>query len=215
MTPFEAVYGRPPPLLVPFLPGEIRVQAVAEELQARNEILTRLKAHLERASQRMVREANKHRRELEFAVGDKLAPRFFGPFEVIERIGKVAYRLQLPAESRIHPVFHVSLLKLAVGTGVLTASLPEGLSDGFLFMPGDILRHRWVRRNNVNVEQVLVSWQGLEMDENSWEDVEVLKGQLPEHSSLVDKAVPVEAGVDTTQPIKLYTRRKKAIADVG
>lgn len=72
MTPFEAVYGHPPPAIVPFLPGEVRVQALAEVLRERDDVLGHLRVHLERAQHRMVREANKHHRDVEYNVGDKV-----------------------------------------------------------------------------------------------------------------------------------------------
>lgn len=60
----------------------------------------------------------------------KQAFRFFGPFEVIKQVNQVAYELVLPLGSSIHPVFHVSQLKLTKGNRILsTDSLPD-LSTG-------------------------------------------------------------------------------------
>ncbi|KAJ0045082.1 hypothetical protein Pint_05584 [Pistacia integerrima] len=46
----------------------------------------------------------------------KLSPKYYGPFEIIERVGPVAYKLRLPNGSQLHPVFHVSVLKEKLGT---------------------------------------------------------------------------------------------------
>lgn len=128
MTPFDAVYGQPPPQHLPYLPGESKVSVVARSLEQREKMLLILKFHMLRAQHHMQQGANDHRTDRSFNIGDyvfvklqpyrqhsvvlrsnqKLAPKFYGPYEIIDRCGKVAYKLRLPESSQIHPVFHVS-----------------------------------------------------------------------------------------------------------
>ena len=65
----------------------------------------------------------------------KLKPRFYGPYRVIRRIGKVAYELELPQGSKIHNVFQVSCLKKALGQHVtVTDELPPTDDEGHLVL---------------------------------------------------------------------------------
>ena len=74
----------------------------------------------------------------------KLAAPFYGPFEVLERIGVMAYKSQLPKTSKTHPVFHVSLLKRSVGSFTSRQLLPSDLSAEaeLLIQPKQILHNK-------------------------------------------------------------------------
>ena len=60
-------------------------------------------------------------------INQKLAPRYFGPYPTLERVGAVSYRIKLPESARIHYVFHVSQLKKVVGSYKVEPKLPAEL----------------------------------------------------------------------------------------
>lgn len=76
MTPFEAIYGRSPPSIQQFLPGEIKSEAVTQELATRDELLRQLTFNLHKAQQRMTKAANKRRRDVLYKAGDSVFLKF-------------------------------------------------------------------------------------------------------------------------------------------
>lgn len=164
--------------------------AVDRTLQAREEALSMLKFHYKRAQDRMKSLADKHRIDREFSIGTwvylklqphrqvtlrthkqhKLSAKFYGPFQVIERIGKVAYRLQLPSEAQVHPVFHISQLKLCRGSHDQAGTLPPLDSSGTVTaVPIAILDRQLSRRGNSPVMMVLVQWSNGTERDATWE----------------------------------------------
>ena len=74
----------------------------------------------------------------------KLGKRFYGPYQITEVIGKVAYRLALPPTAKIHPVFHISKLKPHHGPIVKEQSLPpSSWANNPVVAPLAILDHKW------------------------------------------------------------------------
>ena len=90
----------------------------------------------------------------------KLSARFFGPYQIVAKIGSVAYKLALPAGSKIHPVFHVSQLKLH--TGPLSQPSPLPLLDDTSVLvkePISILDRHIGRKDGKATTEILVHWR--------------------------------------------------------
>ncbi|KOM49767.1 hypothetical protein LR48_Vigan08g059400 [Vigna angularis] len=225
-TPFETVYGRPPPSLHRFVPGETLVEAVNQELQTRDEALHQLKFHLARAQELMVRQADKARRPSQVGVGDwvylkirphrqttmsstvhsKLAARYFGPFLVIQQVGAVAFKLQLPESARIHPVFHASQLKKAVGDHRIEQELPTDLEmEEPSPRPVRVLDKRQVQQGEDERQEVLIEWQEGGPDGATWEDALTIRDQYPDFN-LEDKVDLQEVG--NVRAWRVYERRR-------
>jgi len=225
-TPFEVVYGRPPPTLASYQPGLSKVAALDKQLTARDEFLAAVRERLLQAQSIMKQSHDSAHRDVSFSVGDwvwlrlhqhaatairssqnaKLAPRYFGPFQVLERIGSVAYRLQLPAKARIHNVFHVVFLKKFHGnTPADIVPLPTVVHGHAVPEPSHIARARL----NHGVWEVLVQWLGRSPADSTWELLEDFKATYPKFQ-LEDELFRKEGGSVVDAFIgKQYSRKKK------
>ncbi|XP_078166228.1 uncharacterized protein LOC144560881 [Carex rostrata] len=196
-----------------------KVEAVNELIREKQSALVQLREQLLKAQERMKRFADKSRTERHFSIGDwvylklqpyrqttvggkknhKLRCKYSGPFEVIEKIGKLAYKLKLPTGSQVHPVFHVSQLKGRIGNGQpVLPNLPIMGADGkWRVEPVAILQRRIVKKGNTAAAEILVQWSNLPESEATWEDYETLIQQFPD-STLEDKVDLEEEGVSNT-----------------
>ena len=86
----------------------------------------------------------------------KLLPKWLGPFRILAKVGKVAYRLQMPKGMKIHPVFHVSLLKPYKSSGRVQPPMPEyEADDESIYEVESILDHRITSRGK---KEYKVKW---------------------------------------------------------
>lgn len=100
-----------------------------------------------------------------------MSPRFFGPFQVLKKIGAVAYKLDLPSESCIHPIFHVSCLKRNLGQHITPLpTLPPIDQHGEIKPePEVVVDRQMVKKNNRALKKVLILWRGASVEDDSWE----------------------------------------------
>ncbi|KAL0295738.1 UNVERIFIED_CONTAM: Transposon Tf2-12 polyprotein [Sesamum calycinum] len=202
MAPYEALYGRRCRSPVCWdieglrqLEGPELVQETVEKIQI-------VKKCLKAAQDRQKSYVDKHRREMEYEVGDKvflkvspwkgilrfgkqgkLSPRYIGPYEIIERIGPLAYRLALPVElSQIHDVFHVSMLRRYRSDPSHVIREPEvEISEQLTYMeePAEILDRSVRKLRNKEIPMVKVRWTHHSPREATWEVEEHMREKYP------------------------------------
>ncbi|GJS50287.1 putative mitochondrial protein [Tanacetum coccineum] len=214
-TPFKILYGRDPPPLIRYGSQPTPIFEVDRYMEERDQVLKELKEHLSKVQVNVKTKADCHRRDVQFEVGDKvflklrphrqqsvvrrnnkkLSPRYYGPYEILERIGKVAYKLKLPSTATIHPVFHVSQLKKFIDSNMQKNGLPEEME--VMIQPEKVLAVR-NRGTNDNSKELLIRWKNLPERDASWEPMSNIERQFPDFH-LEDKVVLWEVGTDTNQ----------------
>ena len=114
----------------------------------------------------------------------KFLSKYVGPFKILKRIGHLAYRLELPPKWKIHPVFHVSLLKkYEVGWAYKPLPPPEDLDVDAEYDVEDVLDVRVHKRKNGQIKSrdFLVKWLDYGPEHNSWEPESLLSDVLREN----------------------------------
>ncbi|KAJ9560649.1 hypothetical protein OSB04_005809 [Centaurea solstitialis] len=203
MPPYEMLYGRR--CRTPVCWGEVgqRELGSTEIVQRTTESVQLIRDRLRTAQSRQKSYADKRRSDLEFAVGDKvllkvspwkgvirfrkrgkLGPRFIGPFVVVARVGKVAYRLELPPElSQIHNTFHVSQLRKCLADESAHVPLDDIQVDerlSYVERPIAVLERKTKTLRNKEVGIVKVQWEHRKGSEWTWEPEDEMRRNHPE-----------------------------------
>nr|XP_016511692.1 PREDICTED: uncharacterized protein LOC107828830 [Nicotiana tabacum] len=180
--------------------GDSEGVEVNRSLTTRELKLQLLKFYLTRSQHRMVDKESKNRTDRQFHVRNwvylkiqpyrqlylssrhfnKLSSKYYGPYQILERIGnvayKLAYKLALSHQLPIHPTFHVSLLKIyyEVPTSINHPPVLD-LSNPYCTYPAKILERRIVQKGNKAAVQFLTQWEHLPEDQATREDSNALK----------------------------------------
>ncbi|XP_071900967.1 uncharacterized protein [Coffea arabica] len=205
MAPYEALYGRKcrSPIYWDEV-GERKVldlTAIPWMEEARKKVKLILQ-RLQTAQSRQKSYADNRRKDLKFEVGDrvflkvtplrsitagrgkKLQPRFVGPYKILQRVGTVAYRLELlPSLSRIHNVFHVSMLKKYYPDPSHILQPKEIDIDESLTYeekPVQLLDRKVKELRNKQIPLVKILWRNHGVEEATWKVEEEMQKKYPE-----------------------------------
>eukprot|EP00253_Pinus_taeda_P021758 PITA_21758 len=171
-------------------------------LKEMEDMVKKVRVNLKASQDRQKNFTDRKRRFKEFQIGDhvyiriqakrstlqwsgcaKLAPRYCGPFQILARVGPVAYQLALPSHIRVHNVFHVSVLKKYVydPKHVIRWQEIQVEPEGeVLVEPLSILDWREVQLRKQVITQVKVQWRHFGPDEANWEDEELMRRTYPD-----------------------------------
>ncbi|WVZ89126.1 LOW QUALITY PROTEIN: hypothetical protein U9M48_035574 [Paspalum notatum var. saurae] len=208
-TPFRVVYGRDPPAIRSYDPGESRVQAVARSMAERDELLEDARARLSQAQEVAKRAYDRSHRDVSFAVGDwdvyaterllpcpskskaSCVPASMDHTECW--LSSMMLRTGSATAPRIHDVFHVGLLKKFVGTPPdALPPLPPMHFGAALPIPARAIKIRMAR----GVRQVLIQWKDQPASAATWEDVEEFQRHYPSWQLVDDLQQAGQASVE-------------------
>jgi hypothetical protein len=159
------------------------------------------RAAIAKAQQHQATQANKRRRDLQFSVGDKvylsaghlraptgdadarkLSPRAYGPFEILQVLSPVSYKLRIPSHYRMHPVVHVSALRAHVTSGAFpereeryTPPPPQVIQDEEYFSIAAFV----AERGKGAAHSYLVDWEGYGPEHRLWRKSSQLLQDMP------------------------------------
>ncbi|MCO5592304.1 hypothetical protein L7F22_046304 [Adiantum nelumboides] len=203
-APFEIVEGGKK--VPPILHTKDKIFEADKYVQDMDEMYKKVKVALEKTQAKQKKAADSHRREMVFSLGDwvllrfekarlkkmkgkerlfpKLSMRYYGPFQVCDKISDVAYRLKLPESWRIHNAFHVSLLRPYVGDvpeDLPVEDQPEVEELDEILVPEQILAHKERKVKGKVARCYLVKFRNYPPMDAKWME----EGELAELSTVL------------------------------
>jgi hypothetical protein len=188
LTPFYMNHGAHPITPASLAMPESKLPTLNSVLIGLEKTLQEVQAILKSAQDRQAAYANRSRAPHTFAAGQqvllktthlkfkqgvkKLHPKFIGPFKILKMIGENAAKLELPPTySRIHPVFHVSLLRVFHQSPSAARPPPEPqvVDNEPWYEVEKILADRTRKRGRRKIQEFLIKWKGYDSIHNSWE----------------------------------------------